>query len=85
MPQVAALQAEGVPGRTRKISESQSIDPRRLLKTTKTQQSQVELTEPLFTYMRNTAGIKDAIQTMGFGRKDMFSRGITKNPTQEAL
>ena len=84
MPQVAAiLKEEAAGGRTRKISESQGVA--RALKSTKTQSMQVELTEPLFTYMRNTAGIKDTIQTMGFGRKDMFSRGITKNQTQEWL
>ncbi|CBY15104.1 unnamed protein product [Oikopleura dioica] len=81
VPQVAAiLKEEAAGGRTRKISESQGVA--RALKSTKTQSMQVELTEPLFTYMRNTAGIKDTIQTMGFGRKDMFSRGITKNQTQ---
>ena len=40
----------------------------------KNQQSQAELTEPLFTYMRSSFGVTDLIVNMGFGTKDPFSK-----------
>ena len=56
-------------GRVRKISE-RSV-PKRVA--TKTQHTQAELVEPLFTYMRSSVGITDLIQNMGFSTKESLS------------
>lgn len=64
-------------GKQRKNSDRQSAykkqaeKPRAMMKN---QQSQAELTEPLFTYMRNSFGVTDIIEQMGFSTKDPFSK-----------
>ena len=65
-PNVELVKQEG---RVRKISE-RSV-PKRVA--TKTQHTQAELVEPLFTYMRSSVGITDHIQNMGFSTKERLS------------
>jgi len=63
-------------GRVRKNSE-RSPKPRVPMKS---QQSQAELTEPLFTYMRSSFGVTDIIGDMGFGTQDPFHKSELDPP-----
>ena len=73
-------------GRLRTISTSDKGKPSDKIQkhrpVMKSQISQAELTEPLFTYMRGSSGITELIENMGFGTKDPFSKGKIADPVK---
>jgi len=67
--------------RTRKISERLEMKKRVI---TKNQTTQAGLTEPLFTYMRNSVPLAE-IQKMGFGTRNPFSKSDNPETLHPAI